>query len=178
MKKNKYHYYLEEDDNRLFKAKIRYIIYGSIILVLAILLFILEFIEGFGITQVLDYFISIAMFVDMGIGIIYIIKGVLLKDGIRLGFLLNMTNTSIENNNVKTSIGLIRILSIIPVIFNISIIVFYMSTLYYNFLNEAYQDKLFLMVFSTIIGVTLEVATVMAMISLDGENHIFSRIDE
>ena len=172
-RKKKYRYYLDEDNDRLFKAKIRYIVYGSIILALAVLLFVLEYFQGFEITLILDYFVSISMFVDMGIGILYIIKGILLKDGSRSGFLLNMTNSKIEDGNIKTSIGLIRILSIIPVVFNISIVVFYISTLYYR-----YDLMCFLMVFSSVVGILLELATIMAMISLDGENQIFNRIDE
>lgn len=169
----RYHYYINDDNDRLFKAKIRYILYGSIILALAIALFVLELFEGFGITQVLDYFISVSMFSDMIIGIIYIVKGILLKNGIRAKFIFNMVDSKIEDNNIKTRAGVIRYLSIIPVVFNISILVFYISTLYYK------ADSIsFYMVFSFVIGVLLNIGCIMAMISLDGENLIFDRIDE
>ena len=168
-----YRYYINENNNdRLFKAKLRYIIYGAIILVLAITLFILEAFYGFGITQVLDYFISISMFVDMGIGIIYIIKGILLRDGIRANFFFNMTNAKIVDNKIKSSPSMIRILSIVPVIFNISIIVFYISTMYYK------PDQMsIVLIISFVVGILLEIAALMAMFSLDNELEIYDKVE-
>jgi len=167
-----YRYYKNDNNDRLFKAKLRYIIYGSIILALAITLFILEAFYGFGITKVLDYFISISMFVDMGIGIIYIVKGILLKNEIRSRFLFCMTNAKIANNEIKSSIGLIRILSIIPVIFNISIIVFYISTMYYK------PDQMsVVLIISFIVGILLEISAIMAMFSLDNELEIYDKLE-
>ena len=112
------------------------------------------------------------MFVDMGIGIIYIIKGITLTNGIRTSFFFNTMNTKIVKGQLKKSIGLIRILSIIPTIFNISIIVFYISTMYYR--NDQMSVVL---IISFIVALLLEIATIMAMISIDYENEIYDRIE-
>ena len=170
--KIRYRYYYNWENNKVEKARIRYIVYGSVILALAVALFILEAFFGFGITRVLDYFVSIAMFVDMGIGIIYIIKGITLTNGIRTSFFFNTMNTKIVEGQLKKSIGLIRILSIIPTIFNISIIVFYISTMYYR--NDQMSVVL---IISFIVALLLEIATIMAMISIDYENEIYDRIE-
>ncbi|MBR6071992.1 MAG: hypothetical protein IKP77_04075 [Acholeplasmatales bacterium] len=165
-------YYYSDDNKKLKIAKIRYIVYGSIILGLAILLFFLEFFNGFGITMVLDYFISISMFSDMIIGIIYIVKGFLLKDKIKAKSYFNMVNSNINNDSVTSYGGIIRYLSIIPVLFNISIIVFYLLTIYMRA-----GEISFVMVFSLIIGFLLFISAFMAMISVDGENQIYDRIE-
>ncbi len=168
----KYRFYIDDSTSRLCKAKLRYIIYGSVILALAITLFILEMFFGFGITKILDDFVSIAMFVDMGIGIIYIVKGILLKSGIRSSFIFNMINSKIEDGKVKNSIGLIKVLSFIPTILNIAIIVFYISTLYYK------PDQMsVVLIISFIIGLLIEISTIMAVFSLDSEYEIFDRIE-
>ena len=170
--KIRYRYYYNWENTRVDKARIRYIVYGSAILALAVALFILEAFFGFGITRVLDYFISVSMFVDMGIGIIYIIKGITLTNGIRCSFFFNTMNTKLINGELKKSVGLIRILSIIPPIFNISIIVFYISTMYYR------SDQMsVVLIISLIVAILLEIATIMAMISIDYENEIYDRIE-
>ena len=170
--KNNIKYYYYSNDNSYKESKIRYIVYGSVILALALLLFFLELFNGFGITKVLDYFISISMFSDMIIGIIFIVKGALLKDNINAsGF--NMTNAKIENDEIKTSAGVIRYLSIIPMLFNISIIVFYVLTLFYK-----RKEISFVMIFSFIVGILLNISVIMAFFSLDGENEVYSGVKE
>ena len=165
-------YYCSDNSEKLKIAKIRYIVYGSIILGLAILLFILEFFNGFGITVVLDYFISVSMFSDMAIGIIYIFKGIDLKDRIKAKSYYNMVNSKIENDKVITHASLIKYLSIIPVLFNISIIVFYLLTV----TMKSYEIS-FMMIFSLIVGILLSISAFMAMISLDNENQIYDKIE-
>ena len=112
------------------------------------------------------------MFSDMIIGIIFIVKGALLKDNINAsGF--NMTNAKIENDEIKTSAGVIRYLSIIPMLFNISIIVFYVLTLFYK-----RKEISFVMIFSFIVGILLNISVIMAFFSLDGENEVYSGVKE
>lgn len=168
----KFKYYYCSDDNKYKKAKIRYFIYGGLILALAITLFILELFNGFEITRTLDYFISVAMFSDMIIGIIYIIKGILLKSRIN-SKTFNVTNSKIDNDKIISYAGVIRYLSIIPVLLNISIIIFYVLTIIYK------NDKIsFVMIFSFVIGILVNIGAIMAFFSIDNENQIYNRIEK
>jgi len=168
-----YRYYIDEENKkRLLHAKIRYFIYGGAILAFGILLFILEMLYSFGITVVLDYFISVSMITDMIIGIIFILKGIFLKNGIKANFFFNMSNSYPGEDKPRVKPGLIRYLSLIPVAFNISLIVFYALVVYYN------VDSInFVMIFSLSVAILLNILCIMAVISLDGENQIYDRIE-
>ena len=163
-------YYYPEDNNRLKKARIRYIIYGSIILALSVAIFVFVYTITYPTTIVMEYFLSVSLVIDMIIGIIYIIRGALFKNKIKSNFFLNMVYAKRNGEEIKLNSGFIRYLSIAPVIFNITIIINYVSMLYY-------QDFKFMNLFSLILGVILFIACLMAMISLDSENLIYDKID-
>ena len=163
-------YYYSEDNNRLKKAKIRYIIYGSIILALSVAIFVFVYTITYPTTIVMEYFLSVSLVIDMIIGIIYIIRGALFKNKIKSNFFLNMVYAKRNGEEIKLNSGFIRYLSIATVIFNITIIINYVSMLYY-------QDFKFMNLFSLILGVILFIACLMAMISLDSENLIYDKID-
>lgn len=170
---NKIFYYYSDNNLKLKKARIRYFIYGGLLFLLGTTLFFLEMFNGFGITLVMDYFISISMVSDMILGIIYITKGIFLKDKIKAKSLFNLVNSKIIDNEVKSSMGLIKYLSIIPIIFNVTILVFYINTLV-----TKSNEISFVMVFSFIIGVLLSICAIVSFISIDGENEIYNKIDE
>ena len=173
MRKNKiiYHY-LIDDKSKLNKPRLRYIIYGGIILSLAVLLFVLLYTAGFGITLVLDYFVSVSLVSDMILGILYILKGILLKPTIKSESLFNLVNAKIEDNSIKTRMGLIKYLSIIPLFFNISVLVFYILTICYK------SNQLsFVMVFSLIISILLFISAIMSFISIDSEKDIYDKVE-
>ena len=163
-------YYYSEDNNRLKRARIRYIIYGSIILALSVAIFVFVYTITYPTTIVMEYFLSVSLVIDMIIGIIYIIRGALFKNKIKSNFFLNMVYAKRNGEEIKLNSGFIRYLSIAPVIFNITIIINYVSMLYY-------QDFKFMNLFSLILGVILFIACLMAMISLDSENLIYDKID-
>ncbi len=173
MEKNKiiFHYRID-DKSKLNKPRLRYIIYGGIILSLAILLFILLYACNLKITLVLDYFVSVSLVSDMILGILYIIKGILLKDNIKSESLFNLVNARIEDGNIKTYMGLIKYLSIIPLFFNVSVLVFYITTLAYNT-----NDISFVMIFSLVISIILSISAVMSFISIDSEHHIYDKVE-
>ena len=163
-------YYYSDDNNRLKKAKIRYVIYGSIILALSVAIFVFVYTITYPTTIVMEYFLSVSLVIDMIIGIIYIIRGALFKNKIKSNFFLNMVYAKRNGEEIKLNSGFIRYLSIAPVIFNITIIINYVSMLYY-------QDFKFMNLFSLILGVILFIACLMAMISLDSENLIYDKLD-
>ena len=163
-------YYYSEDNNRLKKARLRYIIYGSIILALSVAIFVFVYTITYPTTIVMEYFLSVSLVIDMIIGIIYIIRGALFKNKIKSNFFLNMVYAKRNGEEIKLNSGFIRYLSIAPVIFNITIIINYVSMLYY-------QDFKFMNLFSLILGVILFIACLMAMISLDSENLIYDKVD-
>jgi len=163
-------YYYSDDNNRLKKAKIRYVIYGSIILALSVAIFVFVYTITYPTTIVMEYFLSVSLVIDMIIGIIYIIRGALFKNKIKSNFFLNMVYAKRNGEEIKLNSGFIRYLSIAPVIFNITIIINYVSMLYY-------QDFKFMNLFSLILGVILFIACLMAMISLDSENLIYDKVD-
>ena len=163
-------YYYSEDNNRLKRARIRYIIYGSIILALSVAIFVFIYTITYPTTIVMEYFLSVSLVIDMIIGIIYIIRGALFKNKIKSHFFLNMVYAKRNGEEIKLNSGFIRYLSIAPVIFNITIIINYVSMLYY-------QDFKFMNLFSLILGIILFIACLMAMISLDSENLIYEKVE-
>ncbi len=70
-KKEEILYYTNPKDT-LDKHRKKSLVYGIIILATTLVIFVSEFFYKFGVDYILDYYVSLAMFIDFYVGVVYL----------------------------------------------------------------------------------------------------------
>lgn len=175
-KSNDILYYDELDEKKLKAFKLRYLIYGIIILVVSIITFILECIKTFGMSSMLDKILSLTLFIDMIFGALLVTKSFMIKDRIKADSIFNMKNYTYKkdmNGNlyIKRSFSIFRLIELVSIVMNVSLIPFFIIILdKYNF--DAYLFFFFAFSILTII------VPIISLISLDTEDNLYNKLGE
>lgn len=173
---NKILYLSTNNNDNLKVAKLRSLIYGIIITTLGVIIFISEFFFHFDIEYLLDYYVSVAMILDIVLGISLIIRSRELKNLIKANKLLNLVNQKfyIDNNEIKykRTISILRMIQVISIPLNISLITCYLMIKEYDLEKYNSLDK-FVFYFTLILIFLLILSCIMSLISIENEEELY-----
>lgn len=169
-------YYDDIDNTKVKEFKIRYLAYGILILVSSIVLFILEFNNKYGFSKTLDNIVSFSLFLNMALGIVFIIRVFTIKDRIKADTLINISNYVYKEKPdgsliIKPSFSVIRALHIVTIFMNVSIITAYSRAI-------GLYDSTMKLVVSFIFALIVFLLPIISIISLDNEKEIYKKIEE
>ena len=159
-------YYEISDLNNLKLAKIKYLVFGIVTLVLSLTIFFLEMFERKTIYLALDVIVSISMIYNIVMGVFYILKSFLLRDKIRGNFIFNLKNKHQASDEVKYKNNFIKVLMIASIPLAFSIFLMYILMFYYYSIG-VYE------VISFIVSLVLFITTILSFIFLDDEKKIY-----